>query len=72
MIENKKDNLMIENKKEDLPIELQIYNKLKNKELLTSDEMDKYEEIQNMMFPNQTTKSKRKSNITRRKTFGVP
>ena len=34
-----KNNLMIEDKKE-IPMELQIYNKLKNKELLTPDELD--------------------------------
>ena len=79
MIENKNKNiLMIEDKKdnptqEDLQLKSiqKIYNKLKNKEILTDDELDEYEKMQNMMFPTQTSKAKRKSNvnITRRKTF---
>jgi hypothetical protein len=65
MIQNK----TIENKKEDTPIELTIYNKLKNKELLTPDELVKYEEIQNIMIP--PTQQKKKT-ITRRKAFDIP
>ena len=80
MIENKnKNNLMIEDKKdnpsqEDIQLKniQKIYNKLKNKETLTDDELNKYEEIHSVMFPTQTNKAKRKSNITRRKTFIVP
>ena len=78
MIENEnknknKSNLMIEDKptQEDLQLKSiqKIYNKLKNKEILTDDELDEYEKMQNMMFPTQTSKAKRKSNVTRRKTF---
>lgn len=69
MIENKKDNLMIENKKEDIPIEIQIYNKIKNKVKLSDDELQEYEKIQNMMFPPEKTKKKY---IRGRKSFPFP
>ena len=79
MIENEnknKSNLMIEDKK-DKPTQEEIqlkniqkiYNKFKNKEILTDDELDEYEKMQNTLFPTQTSKAKRKSNVTRRKTF---
>ena len=42
---------------------------MKNNVILTDDELAKFEEIQNTMFPTQTSKAKRKSNVTRRKTF---
>jgi len=69
---NTNNNLMIENKKEDtpLPMELQIYNKLKNKEMLTPIELAKFQEIQNVMLP-PTSPQKKRKNITRRKTFEV-
>lgn len=65
MLENKKDNLMIEDKKqdkkEDVPIVIQnIYNKLINKEVLSPDELVEFEKIQNMMFPQQQPKAKKK------------
>lgn len=69
MIENKKDNLMIENKKNDTPIEIQIYNKIKNKVKLSDDELQEYEKIQNMMFPPEKPKKKY---IRGRKSFPFP
>ena len=65
LLENKKDNLMIEDKKqdkkEDIPIVIQnIYNKLINKEVLSPDELVEFEKIQNMMFPQQQPKAKKK------------
>ena len=81
MIENEnknknRSNLMIEDKKdkptkEDIELKniQKIYNKFKNKEILTDDELAKFEEIQNTLFPTQASKAKRKSNVTRRKTF---
>lgn len=65
------NNLMLENqKKEPLPIELQIYNKLKNKELLSQDELIQYQNIQNTLLPPQP-QIKKKKDITRRKTFEI-
>ena len=70
-----RNNLLIENKKEDnnknadIPLEVKIYNKLKNKELLTPDELQAYEEIQNVMMPKPVAKPKR---AYRRKAFDVP
>ena len=62
------NNFMIENKKtEDIPIEIQIYNKLKNKELLTPTELIEYENMKNMMF--QPENKPKKKYIRGRKTF---
>lgn len=69
--ENKQKNLMIENGptqntmiEQPMPIELKIYNKLKNGELLTPDESQEYMRIQNMMFPKKSKKIRgRKSYI---------
>ena len=72
-----RNNLLIENKKEDnnknadMPLEVKIYNKLKNNELLTPDELKAYEEIQNVMLPNKPV-AKPKRTYTRRKVFDVP
>lgn len=65
-----RNNLMLENKKEDIPLEVKIYNKLKNKEVLTPDELQAYEEIQNVMLPKEQVKQKR-SYIRGRKTFPI-
>ena len=74
-----KNNLAIENKAKEqpttveTPMEITIYNKLKNKEALTPDELIAYEKIQNVMLPPAAANNviKQKRTYTRRKVFDV-
>ena len=70
-----RNNLKIEQNKinpnvDVIPMEIAIYNKIKNKQQLTPDELLAYEEIQNVMLP-PLQKTKQKRTYTRRKVFEV-
>ena len=70
-----RNNLMIQQNKinpnvDVIPMEITIYNKIKNKQQLTPDELLAYEEIQNVMLP-PLQKTKQKRTYTRRKVFEV-